>query len=61
MLYSNVKVRSQEKKRETGVKNIIEFGYNGRRRKILKILYNKDDKTIFFLISIEDIEKLWYL
>lgn len=58
MLYSNVKVRSQEKKRKTGVKNIIEFGYNGRRRKILKILSNKYDKTIFFLISIEDIEKI---
>ena len=58
MLYSNVKVRSQEKEIETGVKNIIEFGYNGRRRKILKILSNKDDKTIFFLISIEDIEEI---
>lgn len=58
MLYSNVKVRSQEKEIETGVNNIIELGHNGRRRIILKILSNKDDKTIFFLISIEDIEKI---
>lgn len=54
MLYSN----SQEKEIETGVNNIIELVHNSRRRIILKILSNKDDKTIFFLISIEDIEKV---
>ena len=57
MLY-NVKVRSQEKEIEMGVNNIIELVHNSRRRIILKILSNKDDKTIFFLISIEDIEKV---
>ena len=57
MLY-NVKVRSQEKEIETGVNNIIELVHNSRRRIILKILSNKDDKTIFFLISIEDIERV---
>ena len=58
MLYSNVKVRSQEKEIEMGVNNIIELVHNSRRRIILKILSNKDDKTIFFLISIEHIEKV---
>lgn len=53
-----VKVRSQEKEIETGVNNIIELVHNSRRRIIFKILSNKDDKTIFFLISIEDIEKI---
>lgn len=53
-----LKVRSQEKEIETGVNNIIELVHNSRRRIIFKILSNKDDKTIFFLISIEDIEKI---
>ena len=53
-----LKVRSQEKEIETGVNNIIELVHNSRRRIIFKILSNKDDKTIFFLISIEDIEKV---
>ena len=53
-----LKVRSQEKEIQTGVNNIIELVHNSRRRIIFKILSNKDDKTIFFLISIEDIEKI---
>ena len=53
-----LKVRSQEKEIETGVNNIIELVHNSRRRIIFKILSNKDDKTIFFLISIEDIERV---
>ena len=53
-----LKVRSKEKEIETGVNNIIELVHNSRRRIIFKILSNKDDKTIFFLISLEDIENI---
>ena len=42
MLYSNVKVRSQEKEMETGVKNIIEIGHYGRGRQMLKILSDNE-------------------
>lgn len=85
MLYSNVKIRSQEKEMKNGVIiNVIELGQHGRGRKILKIFsdreitiekgYNdfsimktengeykiveKDDKTIFFLISTEGNKKI---
>ena len=42
MLYSNVKVRSQEKEFETGVKNIIELGHYGRGRQMLKIFSDNE-------------------
>ena len=85
MIYSNIKIRSQEKEMENGVIiNVIELGQYGRGRKMLKIFsdreitiekgYNdfsiiktengeykiveKDDKTIFFLISTEGNKKI---
>ena len=85
MLYSNVKIRSQEKEMENGVIiNVLEVGQYGRGRKMLKILsekeitiekgcnnfsiiktengeykiVEKDDKTIFFLISTEGNKKI---
>ena len=85
MIYSNIKIRSQEKEMENGlIINVIELGQHGRGRKMLKIFsdreitiekgYNKfsiiktengeykivekDDKTIFFLISTEGNKKI---
>lgn len=85
MLYSNIKVRSQEKEMENGVIiNVLEIGQYGPGRQMLKIFsdreitiekgYNnfsiiktengeykiveKDDGTIFLLISTEGIKKI---
>ena len=49
MLYSNVKIRSQEKEMKKGVIiNVIELGQHGRGRKILKILLSLTYRCSFF-------------